>query len=672
MKAIKLILMLGLFVSSANAQMVTDNKRVADVYFQNKEYYAAAAYYKKALSISADSAGFVVPYGFEKKIKEESSLNKRADYEYAVFQLATSLRLYKNFQDAEKWYVIASNFSNPKYELSSYWYAESLRSNFKFEEAIVAFEAFIAKHPVKDEFVNYALKHIESCKFALAEIKYPRLYKLSKLASNINQAGSNYASAIGKQQFYFTSSRPINYNAKNEILTGSTGNAANVTVVKKETPYINAIYATGVNLNQNSSSISRVELVNAKIMEAAAPSMHPNGEMIYFTAWNNKNNEHRGIYMAKKLSTDQWSEPLKLGGEINILGFNSMQPQVTKDGKYLIFSSNRPGGFGKYDLWYAPLRPDGSTGNAVNLGNIINSNGDEEAPYYNPVTKKLMFSANGRIGIGGFDFYQSDGDFKTWSEPKNMGYPFNSPKDDLYYTPIDDLDQEGYISSDRESVCCLELFHVKSDVLNINGKLMDCETLKPIVGAKITLSEQNQQPITTVTDSTGNYNFAINTNRGFRLNATHNLYFAKNITYKMEQLAAVDTLQSELCLDKIPEKPIVLKNILYEFNSAELTEKSKINLEHLYQIMVENENIEIELGAHTDHIGSAEYNLDLSNRRAKACVDYLVSKGIAANRMTSKGYGFSIPIAPNTLAKGKDNPEGRALNRRTEFKVTKK
>lgn len=669
MKAIKITMIFSLFISLANAQMLTDSRRVADVYFQNKEYYAAAEYYKKALSISADSAGFVVPYGFEKKIKDESSINKRSDYEYAVFQLATSLRLYKNFQDAEKWYVIASNFTNPKYELSSYWYAECLRSNFKFEEAITAFETFIAKHPAKDEYSANASSHIESCKFALAEIKYPRLFKLSKLAENVNQAGSNYASALGKQHFYFTSSRPINNNGKNEVLTGANGN---VTVVKKETPYINAIYSTNINPNESSSVIRRVDVVNAKAMEAAAPTIHPNGELMYFTAWYNKIDKNRSIYVSKKTADNNWSAPILLGGEINVSGFNSMQPYVSRDGKYLIFSSNRPGGIGKYDLWYATIRPDGSTGNAINMGNVINSKSDEQAPYYNPKTKKLIYSSNGRIGMGGFDFYHSDGDFKTWSSPKNMGYPFNSPKDDLYFTSLDELDNEGYVSSDRESVCCLEIFHVKTEMMRVNGKLINCETLAPVSGAKITLSGQDLQTMTTVTDTNGNYSFGINSNRGFHINATHRLYFAKNLDYKIEQLTAVDTLESELCVDGIPETAIVLKNILYEFDSDELTETSKTNLANLYNIMLENENIEIELGSHTDNIGSAAYNLDLSNRRARSCVDYLVSKGIPAGRMTSKGYGYTVPVAPNNFTNGKDNPAGRMLNRRTEFKVTKK
>ncbi|MGY0038782.1 OmpA family protein [Pedobacter sp. NJ-S-72] len=120
------------------------------------------------------------------------------------------------------------------------------------------------------------------------------------------------------------------------------------------------------------------------------------------------------------------------------------------------------------------------------------------------------------------------------------------------------------------------------------------------------------------------------------------------------------------------DKPIVLENILYDFNSYQLNPVSETILDKLYKILVDNETIEIELSAHTDNIGTAAYNFKLSDRRAKSCVDYLVGKGISASRMTSKGYGFSKPIAPNQLPSGKDNPQGRQLNRRTEFKVTKK
>ncbi|RYE23933.1 MAG: hypothetical protein EOP51_09015 [Sphingobacteriales bacterium] len=666
MRAIKIIFMLGVASSCLHAQTVTNSKRAADVYFLNKEYFAAAKYYQKALRIAQDSA-FVVPYGFEANIKQDGP--KKEEYEYAVFQLANSLRLYRNYQDAEKWYAIAVNFTDPKYALSRYWYGECLRANLRYEEAITAFTTFIATYNGAGEYKNNAKLEIESCKFALTEMQYPRLVKLQKLPKDVNALGSNYSPILNRNTFYFTSSRPISTSGKTETLTASTTGAS---VEKKETPYVNSIYTATGNLKDARIEIEKV-FSNLKNLESAAPAIHPNGEVMFMTLWVNKPDKKRNIYSSKKVD-NKWTEPVLLGGEVNVMGYNAMQPFVSGDGKYLIFSSDRPGGQGKYDLWFAPLRSDFSLGNAINFGTTINTREDEQAPYYNAMTKNLLFSSNGRVGMGGFDFYESNGDFSKWTLPANMGYPFNSAKDDIYFAALDDAGKEAYISSDRESVCCLEVFHVVREYLSVQGTILDCVTKKPLAGATITAVGTNIPEQVVKTDANGRYLFQVGSNRDLQIHAMKDKYFAKNINYNYAQLFKADTLlSSELCLEPmVINKPIVLKNILYEFNSAELTEDSKGTLDTLFQVMIDNPNIEIELSAHTDNIGSEPYNLDLSDKRAKSCVDYLMIKGITPDRLTSKGYGFSKPVAPNQLEGGKkDYPEGRAQNRRTEFKVTK-
>lgn len=665
MKKITVLFLLCFVGFSLEAQTITSSKRAADVYFLNKEYFAAAKYYQRALEIAQDSA-FVVPYGFEKRVRPEGP--KKEEYEYSVFQLANSLRLYRNFKDAEKWYAIAINFTDPKYALSGFWYAESLRANLRYDEAIAAFNSFIAKYNGDGDYKALAKLELESCQFALEEMKYPRLVILGKLSRQINGQGSNYAPWLNNQTLYFTSSRPISTEGKIETLSAANVNA---TVQKKETPYVNQIYATKNGVMQSSVEIEKVS-VGKKNLEAAASALHPNGDVMFLTLRSNKPDKKRNIYISKKVNGN-WSEPAVLGGEVNVMGSNAMQPFITADGKFLIFSSDRPGGAGKYDLWYSNLRPDYSVGNAVNLGPSINTKEDEQAPYYNANTQRLLYSSNGKVGMGGFDFYESMGDFSKWSDPKNLGYPFNSAKDDLYYTAIDRLDREGYISSDRESLCCLEIFHVKRNTLTITGKLIDCETLGPLVGANVTLSAKDFPTQNMLSDASGNYRFQVNSNRGFQLNVSKENYFAKNISFTYDQLAKADTLFSaNLCLTPFKiDKPIVLENVLYEFDKATLTDSSKLILDNLYTIMIDNPNIDIELSAHTDIIGTHAYNMDLSDRRAKSCVDYLIEKGVSSVRMKSRGYGFTRPIAENKLPNGKDNPAGRALNRRTEFKVIK-
>ncbi|SFH48065.1 OmpA family protein [Pedobacter insulae] len=665
MKSIRIILILCLAAIFSQAQTVTNHKKAADVYFINQEYYAAAKFYQKALEISQDSA-FVIPYGFQTRFSPDVA--GKEDAEYATFQLANSLRLYRNYKDAEKWYAIATKFTDAKYVLSGYWYGESLRANLKYDEAITAFTNFIAKYNGTDDYKLRARKEIESCRYALQEMKYPRLFGLAKLSKEVNGLGSNYAPFLNNQNLYFTSSRPIETSGKTELLKAE---GIKATVSKKETPFVNTIYSTIGNLNQTTVTVEKV--LGVKNLEAGATAIHPNGEVMFLTVWSTKPDRKRGIHMSRKIN-NQWSEPVMLGAEVNVTGFNAMQPFVTNDGKYLIFSSDRPGGSGKYDLWYAAIGTDFKVENAINMGSKINTKEDEQAPYYNPSTKRLLFSSNGNVGIGGFDFYESMGSLANMTKAENLGFPFNSAKDDMYFTPVGSNDNEGYISSDRESLCCLEIYHVVRTWLTIKGRLIDCETLKPLDGATVTLTGKDFETQKVVTDVNGRYNFKVNSNRGFQLNAAKDSYFAKNMTVTLDQLVKIDTLfNPDLCLTPFKiDKPIVLENILYEFDKATLTDASKVILDNLYGIMVDNQNIEIELSAHTDILGGYDYNIDLSERRAKSCVDYLVSKGIAAERMRSKGYGYNIPVAPNKTPDGKDNPEGRALNRRTEFKVTKK
>ncbi|MET1055316.1 MAG: OmpA family protein [Pedobacter sp.] len=670
MKPLNILLLLCLFgfVVKAQTAYTSNNKKIADLYFKNKEFYAAAEYYKRALQISKDTIGFVVPYAFENKLKEESP--KLAEYEYCVFQLATSLRLYKDFRAAEAWYALAKNFPEPKYVLSSFYYGECLRANQKFTEAIPAFKDFLEKYKTADEYTSKAKIEVASCNFALYEMRYPRLYKFSKLFNQINDKGSNYTPLQLNNNFYFTSSRPVSIGkgGKDEVLEDKQTKSK---VVKKETPYINAIYEASGDPLAAATSVKRIGAVETG-KEFAAPAFHPNGRIMYLTSWTAKGN--RKIYEVNISHGNgaTWSAPKELGAEVNIIGFNSMQPFITKDGKYLVFSSDRPGGIGKYDLWYCILRADGTLGQAINMGNTINTKEDEEAPYYNFKTKKLLYSSAGKIGIGGLDFYESEGDFASWTEPRNLGYPFNSSKDDAYFTPLNDADTEGYISSDRESVCCLEIFHVRKEFITVQGTVVDCQTEKPLSGAVVTLSDSSQEMRMTV-GRDGRYVFRINSNRALKITAEKQDYLKKMLSYNYDELAKADTMVNpKLCLKAFAiNVPIVLKDILYDFNSAELNPGSEKQLDVLYTLLMDNPTMEIELSAHTDNVGSKNYNLSLSDKRAHSCVNYLITKGIAAERLKSKGYGFSKPIAPNQFPNGKDNFLGRQQNRRTEFKITK-
>jgi outer membrane protein OmpA-like peptidoglycan-associated protein len=396
---------------------------------------------------------------------------------------------------------------------------------------------------------------------------------------------------------------------------------------------------------------------------------------MYYTRWYKEGSKTiHAIYYSNWVD-NAWSTPKKMNSNVNAEGFNSIQPFVTADGLRLFFASNKPGGQGGDDIWVSYLDFNGDAVNSTNLGNVINTSFDEEAPYYDLPNKKLVYSSKGFIGLGGFDFFESFSKLDKWSEPKNMGYPMNSAKDDLYYLPNHDDARKFYLTSDRASECCLGLFGAVDASHVLSGIVVDCDTRKPLAGAKVSfidsLSKDTIKQIVVGKDA--RYAFEVTNKRPYSLRLEKTGYFAKNVPVPASGRMNKDTLESpDICLQAFTiDKPILIKNVLYDFNKASLREESKLVLDTLVIVLKDNPKIKVELASHTDSIGSTKYNDKLSQERAQSCVDYIISKGVEQNRIYAKGYGKRIPIAPNSLPNGKDNPAGRQLNRRTEFKVLK-
>jgi outer membrane protein OmpA-like peptidoglycan-associated protein/tetratricopeptide (TPR) repeat protein len=653
-----IISVLCISVTAVNAQYVVDYKKQGDQYFAKKQYYAAAVLYQKALKLLPDTAmsHYVYPYVISPKSKKEEK--NKDQYEYLVYQLGESFRLYKDYKSAGEWYEKAIQLNATRFPLASLWYGVCLRATKNYEEAIGQLQTFELRYGKQDDYSKQANLELRSCRYALDQMKFPRLADIQKLPAPVNDSGSNYAPLTRNDQFYFTSSRPL-----------QGVNTA------RENPFVNKLYRASL---FNDQSFGKVELLSTKAStstELAAMSLSPDGNRAYWTSWDSKGkNPHKAIYVSTKAADGTWSEATALTGDVNMSGYDSQEPFVASDGT-LFFSSNRPGGQGGFDLWYSKLSADGTPGTVTNMGATINTAHNEEAPYYNAEEKKLVFSSDGRVGMGGLDLFVSHGADDSWSVPENMGYPLNSERDDIFYDPNQQDTTQYYTSSDRQSVCCLELYHVKLKHITIGGTLLDCDSHQPLEGAKIRLEDSLTHAVVgeQTLGADGRYHLEVINRRAIRLTASKENYFTKNLMITSDDLNRVDTLFSpDLCLKAYKVGvPIVIPNVYYDFNKATLREESKIVLDTLYQVLVDNPKMVVQLSAHTDSIGSDKYNLDLSNKRAQACVDYLISKGIAPDRLQAKGYGESQPIAPNSLPNGEDNPAGRQLNRRTEFTVLK-
>ncbi|HVI46742.1 MAG TPA: OmpA family protein [Chitinophaga sp.] len=662
-----LVIFIGI-INSIHAQYVYDYKHTADIYYNARDYYSAAQYYNKALGTFKVKAEQIIPYAVAGATPPKG---KFRDYQQVVARLAESYRLYNDFGNAETWYSQLVGFNNPAYPQARYWYAVCLRANGKYQEALDQFKKFKESYTGADDISARVPLEIANCEFALAEDgKQPR-FTISKTAGNVNEGGANYAPVVlNKSTLMFTSSRPETPplpNAKAE---------ADKKKDKKGNPYVNDLYVATGSDNSYSNS-QKLNLPAAKGYDQGVSAVSPDGNALYLTRWNIKNgNKTAAVYISTR-QNGNWSEPKILGNNINVEGYNSMQPFVTSDGKYLLFASNRPGGMGKNDLWYCVMSGN-VPGSARNMGTAINTKDEEQAPFYDSEKNLLVFSTDGRVGLGGLDFFSSEGDFGTWSVPVNMGKPLNSPKDDIYYTPLDNTHPfaSGFISSDRESICCLEVFGVNRIRKVAGGLIVDCDTHKPLEGATVTLLDTvRRKTIQKITlGPNGRYSFELDPQRYYKILAEKENYFSKAIYFKTDSLNSIDSLDNPtLCLKHYEiEKPIVLNNIYYDFGKATLRPESKIVLDTVVDILNENPKLTIEMSAHTDSVGSVKFNNKLSQDRAQSCVNYLISRGISSSRLIAKGYGKSRPIAPNSLPNHKDNPDGRQLNRRTEFKVLRR
>jgi len=413
--------------------------------------------------------------------------------------------------------------------------------------------------------------------------------------------------------------------------------------------------------------------VNTKDNEGAQ-SFRSDGLQLFFTVCNRR--EDYGscdIYYSNKIN-GRWTEPKNIGPPINTASWEA-HPSVTADGRALYFAcGNCEGGLGKSDIYVSYLNTNGTWSKPENLGDSINTFGNEMSPFIHPDGKTLYFSSDGWIGMGGMDIFVSrKKDDGTWSTPVNLGYPVNTHGDEVGLV-VNARGDYAYFSSNRPGSQKLDIYgfdlpvqfrpntvtYVKGLVYNAINKnklqasfeLIDLSTGEVII--------QSQSAI-----GTGEFLVCLPLGKDYALNVSKEgyLFFSENYS-----LSGAYNSNEPFIMD-VPLQPItlgasiVLKNVFFKTDSYELDEKSCIELDKLVNLMNDNKNIKIELAGHTDNQGSYDYNQNLSTNRAKSVYNYIASQGIALSRLKYAGYSFSKPIATN------DTPEGRSLNRRTEFTI---
>ena len=603
-----------------------------------------------------------------------NNLNPKTDRELrgeVAYQLATCYRRLNMAPNASAAYQNAIRYEYPD-SMAFYYLGRSLQAEGKYQPAIDAYTTFLEWRP--DD--QLAKEGIAGCRMAIRSKSGKKSRYVVKNAKLFNSRRSDFAPMYLDKELntiYFTSST--------EKATGT--NKSEITGMKKSDIFFSRKDENGKWTRPEPAEGS----LNTENDEGVV-SFSPDGQTKYFTLARRAPDADTSVEIYTSRRSDAtWSEPQKFEITADTLSAYG-HPAVSPDGTYLYFASDMPGGFGGKDIWRINLKE--RSGSLENLGPQINTGGDEMFPYLR-TDSLLYFSSDGHPGFGGLDLFKarlnSTGD--RWSI-ENMGLPINSAGDDFGITYGEG--ESGFFSSNRgdargyDNIYSFEYPEIK---VTISGMVLDKDE-EPVPNAIIRIVGDDGSNQKEVARDDGSFRFKLERGVKYVMMAGAQGYLNVKQEFESDMEEEDADYEVDFILAAI-HKPQVVENIFYDFDKATLRPESKEALDEMAQMLRDNPNVTIEMGAHTDRKGSDEYNVNLSNRRAKSVVDYLVGAGISPDRLTWKGYGESVPkkvtkrinreypqfpeetVLDETFIETlseEDQEAADQINRRTEFQVT--
>jgi outer membrane protein OmpA-like peptidoglycan-associated protein/tetratricopeptide (TPR) repeat protein len=572
-----------------------------------------------------------------------------------------------------------------------YLLGKAYHLNMEWDRAISEFKLFQQglKADEAAELMSDVNRHIEQCLTGKELVKKPISVFIDNVGPEINSEYPDYGPVISADEsvMLFTSRRPNTTGGKKDPAINEY--FEDIYISTK----VNGKWGTAQNMGKP---------INTEDHDANS-GLSADGQK--FLIYIGKNN---GDLYESELKGTAWSKPERLNKNINT-DYHESSACYSPDGKMLYFVSDKPdGGLGDRDIYVSTKDEKGRWGKAVNLGPTINTPYGEEGVFIHPDGKTMYFSSQGHKSMGGYDIFKSvyNDQTKTWSEPENLGYPVNTPDDDVFFV-VSASGKHGYYASfnangygEKDIYMITFLGPEKPMILNNEDNLLASlaapvkETvIAPIVQIKeaqltilkgVITDELTKQPLEatieivdnlkneviasfTSNSSTGKYLVSLPAGRNYGIAVKKDNYLFHSENFDIPNTAAYQEVVKDVALKNIAiGSKIILKNIFFDFDKATLRPESTNELERLTKLLNDVPTLKIEISGHTDSKGADDYNKKLSNNRAKAVVDYLITKGIKADRLTSVGYGKEQPIATN------DTDEGRQLNRRTEFKILSK
>ena len=632
-KHISLMLVLALLLASCGSAKYVSK---GDKKFGEEAYESAITYYKQGLE-KADRPGEV------------------------NYKIAEAYRLSNRLAKAEPYYKAALD-ANFKKEDAFFYYGLALKANGDYEEALNQFEDYI-RLGSNPQLKARATREVENFS-TISDIlrKAPR-YEVQNLEA-LNTESSEFGPYVLNNELVFSSTR-----GSGKAYMGNGEGFIDI--------YATAITDSAKNIG---GAVRKYDSVNLDKIHDALTTFSDEGRTMVFARGNEgtkKGRQNVDLYITF-LRSGAWSEPKMLS--ISDPRAWDSSPAFSKDGKTLYFSSNRKGGLGGNDIYKSTLDGNGRFSTPENLGPSINTPGNESFVSVGP-DGTLYIASDGLPGLGNLDLFRIEN-----GVPVNMGQPINSPGDDFGIFFQDEY--KGFFASNRDGgkggddIYFISKSKRKQVNFFVDGTLFQqrdrARQRTAVENHKVVLQDEKGNKLKDIsTDAAGQFAFALDTaSTYFLVSEKPGFFTARQRVTTVGKMPAQDKLTEDvnevrltatLVLNEIvKEKPIVLDNIFYDFDKANIRPDAAVELDKLVQVLNDNPNISIELSSHTDARGVDAYNQDLSQRRAESAVEYIISKGIDRSRITAKGYGESRLVVKNAKTE-----EEHQRNRRTEFKVVR-
>ncbi len=598
------------------------------------------------------------------------------------------------------WKQKALEYLEKAYKLNSavdknirYYLGRGYHLNMDWDKAIQEYQTYRPTiKPDDQETLKDVDKKIAECRIGIELVKNPVLVFIDNIGSEINSPNPDYGPVISADEsiMMYTSRQP---------------NTSGGGIDPNDQQYYEDIY---ISTRENGKWLPGKNMgkpVNTDNRHDATVALSADGQKLYIYL-DDMTRGSGNIYECVQKGTT-WEKPDNLGDNVNSK-YHESSASVTADGSTLYFVSNREGGFGRHDIykstWDTKKR---RWAEAENLGPTINTPYGEHGVYIHPDGKTLFFSSEGHKTMGGFDIFKStwDDKKKKWSTPENLGYPINSPDDDIDFV-LSASGKHAYYSAFRsdgfgeKDIYVITFVTPKHPILNtednllasvaepiketsiaqkveipvvavsiLKGSIFDAVTNKPLEADIELVDNSLNQVIASFksNSATGKFLVSLPAGKNYGIAVKKEGYLFHSENFDIPAAAEYQEYVKDIPLKNIAVgTKIVLRNIFFDFDKSTLRPESTYELERLIKLLTDVPSMKIEIGGHTDSKGSDEYNMKLSASRAESVANYLATHGIDKGRLTSKGYGETIPMATN------DTEDGRQLNRRTEFEIKSK